>query len=106
MGVRGSLNDHTNDCGKPIRQRSGGVFSNDVTAEGIRLMQNLGACGTGQSSWGPTFYGLFDSLKKAEETKRAVQSFLIEKGVGGEVFIADANNRGAYIRIYRGQLRR
>jgi beta-RFAP synthase len=79
----------------------GGVFSNEVAAEGIRLMQNLGACGAGQSSWGPTFYGLFDSLKKAEETKKAVQSFLMERGCGGRVFIAHANNRGAYIRIYR-----
>jgi beta-ribofuranosylaminobenzene 5'-phosphate synthase len=75
----------------------GGTYSSRVTAEGIALLQKLGAYGAGQSSWGPAFYGL--TLKdQAEEIKPKVRAFLNE-GVGGQVFTAKANNRGAYVKV-------
>jgi predicted sugar kinase len=62
-------------------------------------MQKLGAYGVGQSSWGPAFYGL--TLKnEAKEIQLKVQAFL-RKSVGGRVFTAKANNRGAYIKVTR-----
>jgi beta-ribofuranosylaminobenzene 5'-phosphate synthase len=77
----------------------GGTYSSQAAAEGIALMQKLGAYGAGQSSWGPAFYGL--TLKEqAEKIKAKMQAFLSE-GVGGQVFTAKANNRGAYIKISR-----
>jgi beta-ribofuranosylaminobenzene 5'-phosphate synthase len=77
----------------------GGTYSSQAAAEGIALMQKLGAYGAGQSSWGPAFYGL--TLKEqAEKIKAKMQAFLSE-GVGGQVFTAKANNRGAYIKIAR-----
>jgi beta-RFAP synthase len=75
----------------------GGRYSSSATSEGIGFMQKLGACGTGQSSWGPAFYGLFQR-EEAEEAQSQVQAFLRER-VGGQVFVAKANNRGAYIKI-------
>jgi beta-RFAP synthase len=77
----------------------GGTYSSQTAAKGIALMQKLGAYGVGQSSWGPAFYGL--TLKnEAKEIQLKVQAFL-RKSVGGRVFTAKANNRGAYIKVTR-----
>ena len=75
----------------------GGTYSSRTAAEGITLLQKLGAYGAGQSSWGPAFYGL-TKKEQAKEIKAKVQAFLNE-GVGGKVFVAKANNRGAYIKV-------
>ena len=77
----------------------GGRYSNAITAEGIVLLQKLGACGIGQSSWGPAFYGLFPQ-EKAQEAKLKLEAFLKEDA-GGKVFIARTNNKGAYIKIVK-----
>ena len=86
-----------NVVGDYFAEVQGGRYSSSATAEGIEFMQKLGAYGAGQSSWGPAFYGLFRE-KEVEEVKLKVQDFL-RKGVGGKVFTARANNRGAYIRV-------
>jgi beta-ribofuranosylaminobenzene 5'-phosphate synthase len=75
----------------------GGTYSSQTATEGIALLQKLGAYGAGQSSWGPAFYGLTQK-EKAKEIKSKVHAFLKE-GVGGQVFVAKANNRGAYIKV-------
>ena len=75
----------------------GGTYSSKAAAEGIAFLQKLGAYGAGQSSWGPAFYGL--TLKEeAKEIKSKVQAFL-DDGVGGKVFVAKANNRGAFVKV-------
>jgi beta-ribofuranosylaminobenzene 5'-phosphate synthase len=75
----------------------GGTYSSTAAAEGIPLLQKLGAYGAGQSSWGPAFYGL-TTKDQAKEIKSKMQAFL-NSGVGGQVFVAKANNRGAYIKV-------
>ncbi len=75
----------------------GGRYSSESTRRGIEFMQGLGACGVGQSSWGPALYGLF-SKEHAQSAQLQVQNFM-ERENGGEVFVAKANNRGAYIRV-------
>jgi beta-ribofuranosylaminobenzene 5'-phosphate synthase len=77
----------------------GGTYSSQTAADGIALMQKLGAYGAGQSSWGPAFYGL-TRKEEAKEIQLKVQAFLSED-VGGQVFTARANNRGAYIKVTR-----
>jgi beta-ribofuranosylaminobenzene 5'-phosphate synthase len=75
----------------------GGTYSSQAAAEGIALLQKFGAYGAGQSSWGPAFYGL--TLKgQAKEIRSKMQAFLNE-GAGGQVFVAKANNRGAYVKV-------
>lgn len=75
----------------------GGTFSSAAATEGIELMRKLGVYGIGQSSWGPAFYGL-TSEDKAKGIKQQIQSF-IRDSCGGQVFVAKANNRGAYIKV-------
>jgi len=77
----------------------GGTYSSQTATEGIALLQKLGAYGSGQSSWGPAFYGVTQK-EKAKEIKVKVKAFLSES-VGGHVFVAKANNRGAYIKVTR-----
>jgi beta-ribofuranosylaminobenzene 5'-phosphate synthase len=77
----------------------GGTYSSQVAAEGIGLLQNLGSYGVGQSSWGPAIYGVIQK-EKAKEIESKVKAFL-RKSVGGQVFVAKANNRGAYIKVGR-----
>jgi beta-RFAP synthase len=75
----------------------GGTYSSQAVAEGIALMQKLGAYGAGQSSWGPAFYGVAQK-EKAKKIEFKIKAFL-KKSVGGQVFTAKANNRGAYIKV-------
>jgi beta-ribofuranosylaminobenzene 5'-phosphate synthase len=77
----------------------GGTYSSQTATEGIALLKKLGAYGAGQSSWGPAFYGVTQK-EKAKELKSKVKAFL-RKSVGGQVFVAKANNRGAYIKVTR-----
>ena len=77
----------------------GGTYSSQAASEGIALLQKLGAYGAGQSSWGPAFYGVTQK-ETAKEIELKVKAFL-RKGVGGQVFVAKANNRGAYIKVGR-----
>jgi beta-ribofuranosylaminobenzene 5'-phosphate synthase len=85
--------------GNYFAEVQGGTYSSKIVAEGIKLMQRLGAYGTGQSSWGPAFYGLTQK-SRAKEIETMIKTFL-KKNVGGQVFVAKANNRGAYIKITR-----
>ncbi len=75
----------------------GGTYASQIVADGVELLQKLGAYGTGQSSWGPAFYGL-TMKEKAKEIRLKMQTFL-DESVGGKVFVAEANNRGAYIKV-------
>ena len=77
----------------------GGTYSSLAATEGTALMRKLGAYGVGQSSWGPAFYGLTQK-DEAQKIQLKVQAFL-RNSVGGQVFTAKANNRGAYIKVTR-----
>jgi beta-RFAP synthase len=83
--------------GDYFAEAQGGTYSSLTATEGIALMQKLGAYGTGQSSWGPAFYGLTQK-EKAKEIELKVKAFF-SKSVGGHVFVAKANNRGACIKV-------
>jgi len=75
----------------------GGRYSSSAVANCIMYMQQIGAFGVGQSSWGPTCYGLFKEAD-AKGARDKVQSFLRESS-GGQAFTAYANNKGAYIKL-------
>ena len=83
--------------GKSFSSVQGGIFSNTIVEEGIEYLIKLGAYGAGQSSWGPTFYGL-TKINEASKLKNKMIEFL-EKKTGGIVFIAEPNNKGAYIKV-------
>ena len=75
----------------------GGTYSSQAAAEAVALLQKLGTYGAGQSSWGPAVYGVTQK-EKAREIELKVKAFL-RKSVGGQVFVATANNRGVYIKV-------
>jgi beta-ribofuranosylaminobenzene 5'-phosphate synthase len=85
--------------GEYFAEAQGGTYSSQTATEGIALLQRLGVYGAGQSSWGPAFYGLTQK-DEAKEIQLKVQAFL-RKSVGGQVFVAKANNRGAYVKVTR-----
>jgi beta-ribofuranosylaminobenzene 5'-phosphate synthase len=85
--------------GNYFAEVQGGTYSSQTATEGIALLQKLGVYGAGQSSWGPAFYGLTQK-EKAREIELKIKAFL-KKSVGGQVFVAKANNRGAYIKVTR-----
>jgi beta-ribofuranosylaminobenzene 5'-phosphate synthase len=74
----------------------GGRYASTPVGQCVEFMLEMGVYGAGQSSWGPTVYGLVKS-KEAKEVCSKLQTFLAE-GVGGEVFVAKANNHGATVR--------
>ncbi|MCU4924639.1 GHMP kinase [Halobacteria archaeon AArc-dxtr1] len=52
--------------------------------------------GVGQSSWGPVVYGVTDE-RHAEEAREAARLALEERGLEGEVFVAEPSRAGARI---------
>jgi beta-ribofuranosylaminobenzene 5'-phosphate synthase len=82
------------DCFAPAQ---GGRFSSSPSGECIKYMLENGAVGAGQSSWGPTVYGLVKGKSEAEKLSSGVWG-LLEKKTGGQVFWVGANNKGAYVK--------
>ena len=83
--------------GTHFAQSQGGTYSSPAAADCIQFMKKAGACGVGQSSWGPTLYAVVK-----QEAARAVLSKVkayLREGVGGQAFVAKANNKGATIRV-------
>ncbi len=78
-------------------QAQSGTYSSQTAAECIEFLHSIGAYGAGQSSWGPALYGVV----KQEQAKQALSKVkaYLSKGVGGQVFVAKANNTGASIKL-------
>jgi beta-RFAP synthase len=74
----------------------GGTFSSSAAAQSIEFMKGCGAYGAGQSSWGPAVYGLVQGESQAKKLRSKVEAFLQDGG--GQVFVANTNNRGATIK--------
>jgi len=84
--------------GQSFSQAQGGIFSSPLIRDCVRLMLASGAYGAGQSSWGPTVYGVVDNESNAEMLKQHLERFLNKKK-GGAVFVVRANNEGARIAV-------
>ncbi|MEJ2243871.1 MAG: kinase [Candidatus Bathyarchaeota archaeon] len=83
------------DCFADVQ---GGTFSSSEAALTIKFMKTCGAYGVGQSSWGPAVYGLVNGDSQAKQLQCKVVDFFNNNG-GGQVFIANANNTGATIKL-------
>lgn len=95
----GALTQIQNIVGDNFAKAQGGRFSSSTAAQTIGFMLENGAYGAGQSSWGSSVYCVVKS-SEAQKVQRKTQAFL-EGNVGGNVFVAKANNRGASIRVYK-----
>jgi beta-RFAP synthase len=82
------------DCFASVQ---GGRFANPVSEKVVDFLLAKGAAGIGQSSWGPTVYGLVKGKAKARMLAWETQLFLNSLG-GGYVFRVQPQNRGAQVR--------
>ena len=92
-----ALTQIQNIVGDSFAQAQGGRYSSSPAAQTIGFMLENGVYGAGQSSWGPAVYGVVKS-GEAEVVRAKTKAFL-DGNVGGKVFVAKANNRGAIIRV-------
>jgi len=82
--------------GNYFAQAQGGTYSSPASAECIEFMKQTGAYGVGQSSWGPALYAIVKQVQ-AKSILAKVRAYL-RNGVGGDAFLAKANNKGATIK--------
>ncbi len=83
--------------GKYFAEYQKGIYR-DVKSESIVnfLLEN-GAFGAGQSSWGPTVYGLVDSKEAGSKLKSATERFMNDNDIAGIIYCTAANNTGATV---------
>lgn len=74
-------------------------FMHPVTKRCIKVFLENEAYGTGQSSFGPTAYGLFNQDSNVERVMLVIRDLLNKSG-GGEVLCAGPNNWGAHISFH------
>jgi len=72
----------------------GGTFASSVSADLVRHMAEWGAAGVGQSSWGPTVYGLVEGESAAGQLADRVRHAM---GAGGSVFEGPFRAHGACV---------
>lgn len=75
-----------------------GIYRGDIAKDLVESMLQWGAYGAGQSSWGPSIYGLVDE-RRAQIVANKMEDFLAEKNVRGKVFLSYPNNRGAEVTV-------
>jgi beta-RFAP synthase len=81
------------DCFSSVQ---GGRYASPVSEKLVDFMLERGAVGIGQSSWGPTVYGLIEGREHARRLEQEVQTYL-DSLCGGQIFCVRPRNRGATI---------
>jgi beta-ribofuranosylaminobenzene 5'-phosphate synthase len=76
----------------------GGTYSSGRVGEIVDAMMRAGACGAGQSSWGPAIYGLVHE-SDAARVEEEVRSLMASRGSEGHVFVGRGRNCGAHVEI-------
>jgi beta-RFAP synthase len=72
----------------------GGAFASPATQALVARMEECGAAGVGQSSWGPTVYGVVGDADQARDLARRIRAWL---GDGGTVLETPFAERGAVV---------
>jgi beta-RFAP synthase len=83
--------------GRWFAQVQGGPYAAGITGELVARMTAWGACGVGQSSWGPTVYGVVDGELAGGTLAERVRVLL---GADGHVYEGPFRDQGA--RVWRG----
>jgi beta-RFAP synthase len=93
-----ALTDIQRLTGESFSSVQGGRFASNTVRETVSFMLAEGACGAGQSSWGPAAYGLIEGESEAETLYAKVHRFL-DSNSGGYAFYTRGDNRGAEIKV-------
>lgn len=81
------------ECFSPIQ---GGNYANPRSTELVELMLAWGAAGAGQSSWGPTVFGVVANAQQGQQLVERVQSWL---GKRGRAELVDFDNQGVRVDV-------
>ena len=100
-GRRSAFGDAVSEIGRLngawYADAQGGVFRPPVGTVVEKLSDCPAVAGAGQSSWGPTVYGLTDG-NGADAAREAAYEALSAAGVDGDVFVSRVRNGGACVR--------
>ncbi|GAB6944317.1 beta-ribofuranosylaminobenzene 5'-phosphate synthase family protein [Vulcanisaeta sp. JCM 14467] len=83
--------------GQYFSKYQGGIYCCDETEFVIKSLLRHGAYGAGQSSWGPTAYGIIKGQRQAMKVLSNVRKDIEKKGYDMLYFVTKARNRGAII---------
>lgn len=81
------------EIGSMFASRQGGVF-HPRAAPVVDALLALGVGAVGQSSWGPTVYGIVDRPQRADDVAAALRAAI---GDGTDVRVVDFDRRGAWV---------
>jgi beta-RFAP synthase len=87
------LSEIQHEVGSIFAARQGGIF-HPIAAPLVDVLRAAGVRAIGQSSWGPTVYGIVDSPKPAAEVAEAVCD---AAGATTDVSVVDFDRRGAWV---------
>jgi beta-ribofuranosylaminobenzene 5'-phosphate synthase len=90
-----ALSDLQRTVGEMFSSLQGGIYS-PWSTKYIELLLNMGVKGVGQSSWGPTVYGVVESLDEALEVAEKIKGLVDETTT---IRVCRARNRGAIVRV-------
>lgn len=85
--------------GKYFSKYQGGIFCCDTSQDIIKIMEESGIRGIGQSSWGPAVYGFTNSYLKAVEVRNNIHNYLYRKGIKGKVWVTNVAQIGHKVDI-------
>ena len=88
-----ALTEIQREIGSMFASQQGGVF-HPQAAPVVEALQALGVGAVGQSSWGPTVYGIVDSPERAAEVADRLRG---EVGAGTDVRVVDFDRVGAVV---------
>ncbi len=83
------------ECFSPVQ---GGPYANPRSTELVESLLAWGAAGAGQSSWGPTVFGLVANAQEGQQLVERLQSQLGHPE-GGCVRLVDFDNRGVRVEV-------
>jgi beta-ribofuranosylaminobenzene 5'-phosphate synthase len=85
-----------------FEELQGGIYRGKFAKNLMEFLLSSGVYGVGQSSWGPTIYGLVDDTN-AQDVAQKMKDFLVRMNLSGKVFVSRCSNTGAEITIRDSQ---
>lgn len=93
-GFGSALTEIQRVTGNWFAKAQGGAFAAGQSRELVEQLARFGASGVGQSSWGPTIYGLAPDQDSAADIAARVRAFM---GTSGLVYRSGFSARGALV---------
>ena len=84
--------------GMYFEKTQGGIYKETGTKDLVKFLLDRGVHGVGQSSWGPTIYGLAE-VDKAQAVADGAKDFLADRNLDCEAFVSRCRNTGAEITV-------